>query len=87
MRAIALMIFVLLFLMSIIAHADHLTDQRTTVEQKNCQLCNQGVDTPPEHPHVKAIVVTRYNSFISQTTKTDFPPSQFIQPPLRAPPF
>lgn len=87
MNAIALMVFVLLFLTSVVAHADHLVDQRTTVEQQGCQLCNQGIDTPPELPKIQAIVVTRYHLFIDQITTAEFTLSQFIQPLLRAPPF
>lgn len=87
MRAIALMVFVLLFLTSVVAHADHLADQRTAVEQQNCQLCNQGIDTPSEVSQIQATVVTRYYSYTPQITTTEFPPSQFVQPPLRAPPF
>lgn len=87
MRATAFMVFVLFFLTSVVAHADHLVDQRTTVEQQSCQLCNQGIDTPSEVPQVQATVVTRYNSYTPQVTTTEFPPSQFVQPPLRAPPF
>ena len=87
MNAIALMVFVLLFLTSILAHADHLTDNNTTIEQQNCQLCNQGIDTPPEESLVQAIVITRYTSFISQVIINDFLPNQFVQPLLRAPPF
>jgi hypothetical protein len=87
MNATALMVFVLLFLTSILAHADHLTDNNTTIEQQNCQLCNQGIDTPPEESIVQAIVISRYNSFIPEVIINDFLPSQFVQPLLRAPPF
>mgnify|MGYP003384579154 FL=1 len=87
MRAIALMVFVLFFLTSVVAHADHLVEQRTTVEQQSCQLCNQEIDTPFEVLQVQARIVTRYNSYAAQVTTTEFPPSQFVQPPLRAPPF
>ncbi|WP_136037996.1 hypothetical protein [Candidatus Colwellia aromaticivorans] len=81
------MVFVLLFLTSVLAHADHLVDQRTAVEQQDCQLCNQGIDIPPELPQVQAIVVTGYNFYTSQLTTAEFTLSQFVQPLLRAPPF
>lgn len=86
MKAIALMVFVLLFLTSVVAHADHLVTQGSTAEQQNCQLCNQGVDIPPELPKIQAIVVTRYNLFTAKVTAAEFTSSQFIQPLLRAPP-
>jgi len=87
MKAIAIMVFMLLFLTSVLAHADHLVDQKTTVEQQDCQLCNQGIDTPSDLPQIQTSVVTRYNLFTAKVTTIDFTPKQFIQPPLRAPPF
>jgi len=87
MKAIALMVFVLLFLTSVLAHADHLVAQKTTSEQQGCQLCNQGIDTPPELPQVQAPVVTRYSFFTAKVTTVEFTLTQFVQPLLRAPPF
>jgi len=87
MKAIALMVFVLLFLTSTLAHADHLVDQRAAVEQQDCQLCIQGIDTPPGLPQVQEFVVTRYNLYTSHVNTADFVLNQFVQPRLRAPPF
>lgn len=87
MKAIALMVFLLVFLTSILVHADHLLDQKTIVEQQDCHLCTQGIDTPRELPQVQAAVVTRYNPFFTLLTTTNFTRKLFIQPPLRAPPF
>ncbi|HCH70415.1 MAG TPA: hypothetical protein DE042_08090 [Colwellia sp.] len=87
MNAIVLMVFLLLFLTSIFVHADHLVAQGQTTEQQGCQLCNQGIDTPPELSTIEAVVVTRYNFFTAQITTAEFTLSQFIQPLLRAPPF
>ncbi|MFT7005830.1 MAG: hypothetical protein ACJAXJ_000331 [Colwellia sp.] len=86
MKAIALMVFVLIFLTSVLAHADHLADQGTAAEQQDCHICNQGIHTPPELPKIQAIVVTRYNLFTAKVTAAEFTSSQFIQPLLRAPP-
>lgn len=87
MKATALMVFVLLFLTSVIAHADHLVVQEITIEQQDCQLCNQGIDSPSALSQVKAAVVSRYSLFTAKVTITEFMLSQFVQPPLRAPPF
>ncbi|PHR83522.1 MAG: hypothetical protein COA59_11925 [Colwellia sp.] len=87
MKAIALMVFVLLFLTSVLAHADHLIDQSTAIEQQDCQLCNQGIDTPPDLPQVKASIVTHGVFFTITVTTAEFSFSQFVQPLLRAPPF
>jgi hypothetical protein len=87
MNAIALMVFVLLFLTSVLAHADHLVTQKTTAEQQGCQLCNQGIDTPPELPQVQVPVDTRYSFFTAKITTVEFTLTQFVQPLLRAPPF
>jgi len=87
MNAIALMVFVFIFLTSTLAHAEHLADKNTTIEQQNCQLCNLVIDTPPEEPSVQTVVIARYNLFKPQEFITDFSPSQFVQPLLRAPPF
>jgi len=87
MKAIALMVFLLLFLTSVITHADHLALQQTTVEQQDCQLCNQGIDTPPELPQIQTIAISRYNFVIAKVTTSPFTLSHFVQPPSRAPPF
>ena len=86
MKAIALMVFLLCFLTSTFAHAEHLVAQDNIAEQQDCQLCNQGIDTPPDIPQLKETVVTRYNVFAAIVTTADFTSTQFIQPPLRAPP-
>lgn len=87
MKAIALVVFLLLFLTSVLAHAEHLVFQETTVEQQDCQLCNQGIDTPPELTQIQAITVSRYNLFIAKVATPQFTLSYFVQPPSRAPPF
>lgn len=87
MNAAAFMVLVLLFLTSMLAHADHLLDENTIIEQQHCQFCNQGIDTPPEETLAQVAAIACYSPFISQISNTDFLPSQFVQPPLRAPPF
>ncbi|MBL4821962.1 MAG: hypothetical protein JKX90_00355 [Colwellia sp.] len=87
MKAIALMVFLLLLLTSILAHADHLALQQTIVGQQDCQLCNQGIDTPPALPQIKTLAVSRYNFVITKITTSPLALSYFVQPPSRAPPF
>jgi len=87
MKAIALMVFLLLFLVSTLAHADHLASQVTAIDQQDCHICNQGIDTPPELPQVYAIIVTRYNLVTEAIATTDFSLNYFVKPPSRAPPF
>ena len=86
MNALALMVFVLLFFTSTLVHADHLIEQTTDVEQSECYICHQGVDTPPELPTVQIIFVASYchNSYNAVTAQ--FKVNNFVQPQLRAPP-
>lgn len=86
MKAVALMVFLLLFLTSVIAHAEHLVFQDTTLEQQDCQLCNHGIDTPPDLLKIKMLGVTRYYFVISKAIATKYTPGYFIIPPSRAPP-
>lgn len=87
MKAIALIVVVLIFLISLLAHADHLALQKTIADQQDCQLCNQGIDTPPELSEIQAIIATRYSSLTIKITIAKSTFSQFFQPLLRAPPF
>jgi hypothetical protein len=87
MNAAGLMVFVLLFLTSVLAHADHLVTQKTTAEQQGCQLCNEGIDTIPELPQVQAPVDTRYSFLTAKITTVEFTLTQCVQLFLRAPPF
>lgn len=87
MKASALMVFLLLFLTSVLAHAEHLVLQETAIEQQDCQLCNKGIDTPPALLLIKAKSVTQYTNARAKEVTIEFALSYFIQPPSRAPPF
>lgn len=87
MKASSLMVFLLLFLTSVLAHAEHLALQETAVEQQDCHICNQGIDTPPELPQIQAISVSRYNLVTWKAVTTKFTLSYYVIPPSRAPPF
>lgn len=86
MNALALMVFVLFFLTSTLVHADHLVSHTINVDQQECYICHQGVDTPPELPQVKSPYSANYCNNTYQTTKALFKLSSFVQPQLRAPP-
>jgi len=86
MSAIALMAFLLLFLTSTLAHADHLIEQSVNVEQQECYICHQCVDTPPEQPQVQVVAVTSYQLKPQKILTVTFKASGFVQPQLRAPP-
>lgn len=86
MKAIALMVFLLLFLSSTLAHAEHLASTAIAIEQQDCHICNQGIDTPPKLLQVHANITTRYNLVTQAIFTTDFSLSNFVKPPLRAPP-
>jgi len=87
MKAMALMVFVLCFLTSVLTHAEHLVSPSVTVEQQDCHLCNQGIDTPPELPHVQAQANNSYSVIIFELIVAEFKRSNFVLPSLRAPPF
>lgn len=86
MNAIALMVFVLLFLVSTLVHADHLAEQTSNVEQSECYICHQGLDTPPELPQVKLLSIAHYFFTPKSIITIELKASDFVNPQLRAPP-
>lgn len=86
MNAQALMVFLLLFFASTLVHADHLIEQGTNVEQIECYLCHQGLDTPPELPQIQLFAVTSHFISLQTVTSVEVKSSDYVQPQLRAPP-
>jgi len=86
MNALALVVFVLLFLTSTLVHADHLTDHSLSSEQQECYICHQGIDTPPELPQIRFHYVASYNLKLQKVTIVHGKVNDFMQPQLRAPP-
>ena len=80
------MVFVLLFLASTLVHADHLTEQSTNVEQIECYLCHQGLDTPPELSQTQLLTTVSYFLPSQPAVTIEFMSNYFVQPQLRAPP-
>ncbi len=86
MNAIALMVFVVLFLTSALVHADHLIEQSLNVEQQECYICHQGLDTPAELPKIQTPFVVSSYLRVAKAVTAEFKLNSFIQPQLRAPP-
>lgn len=85
-NALALVVFVLFFLTSNIVHANHIAIQNSSVEQQECYICHQGLDTPPELPQIQHDFIAIYSSNLFEVVSTEFKVSSFVQPQLRAPP-
>lgn len=87
MNALVSMVF-LLFLTSTLVHANHLIeiDQSTHLEQQECFVCHQGIDTPPELPQIQHHAIARYYFTLFKTITAAFKANVFVQPQLRAPP-
>jgi hypothetical protein len=86
MNATALMVFLLFFLISTLVHAEHSTEHTLNADQQDCYLCHQGVDTPPDLPQLQIVCVADYSVNIHGAVCAQFIVSNFVQPPLRAPP-
>lgn len=87
MKAFALMVFLLLFLISGLAHAEHLVQQDINPEQQDCHICSQGIDTPPKLLQIKTTNASLYGVVVAKDNVIQTPLSSFVQPPSRAPPF
>ena len=85
-NALALAVFVLLFLMSTLVHANHIASNAIHAEQQECYICHQGIDTPPVLTQVKNIFVASYYTDLYDLSIAKFKVNNFVQPPLRAPP-
>ena len=86
MNALALMVFVLLFLTSTLVHADHIVEQSINVEQQECHICNQGIDKPTALPQVQPLSIVSYQLSPYEVVAARFKVSYFVYPQLRAPP-
>jgi len=86
MNAFVVVGFLLLFFTSVLVHANHLIDQTTHVEQQECFVCHQGIDTPPELPQIQYCAVASYYFTLFKTATAAFKHYFFVQPQLRAPP-
>ncbi len=84
--AYATMLFVLLFLASSLAHADHLFDVTSIAEQQECHICHQGIDAPPELSQFEFNITSIYSYISSKIAVVVVNKLYFIQPQLRAPP-
>jgi len=85
-----LVVFLLCFLQSSLAHAEHFTDhfneQLPTVEFQDCHTCHQGMDAPPALLSLQWLSASGYYFIVSSNSSTQLIQPQFVQPLLRAPP-
>ena len=86
MNASALVVFLLLFLISILAHANHIATTGVNTEQQECYICHQGLDTPPDLPKIQNGFIASYCYTTFCLISALFKVNDFVQPPLRAPP-
>lgn len=86
MNAIALMVFLLLFLTSTLVHAQHIAVNSDIVEQQECHICYHSSDMPPVFPEIQVCTAHHYMLDVNQYTATLTKTNNFVQPPLRAPP-
>lgn len=85
-NVLALVVFLLFFLSSTLVHANHIVAEAIHAEQQECYICHQGIDNPPELPQIKNLFVASYNNKFFQLVSTQCKVSNYILPPLRAPP-
>lgn len=86
MNALALMVFLLLFLASTLVHANHLIAQATNVEASECYICHQGLDTPSDLPTIQFLLTVGYPLKSDEIVSALFKVTYFVYPQLRAPP-
>lgn len=86
MNVSALVVFLLVFLLSIFAHANHVAIDTLNAEQQDCYICQQSLDTPPELPKIQSEFFASYCYSTIDLVSALFKGSDFAQPQLRAPP-
>lgn len=86
MNASALVVFLLLFLISTLAHADHITTAGVNAEQQDCYICYQGLDTPPDLSKSASGFLASYCYTTFDLISVQLKINDFVQPLLRAPP-
>ncbi len=80
----------LLFCATLFAHSEHYAqvefDAYASFEQHDCNLCQQGIDTPPSPIKLYPISSGLINYVKTRIIKLEFPSPAHVNPPLRAPP-
>lgn len=85
-NASALVVFLLLFLGSIFAHANHIASESINAEQQDCYICQLGLDSPPDLPKINNGFSANYCCSEIDIISVFFKDNDFAQPQLRAPP-
>jgi len=79
-----------LFLVTFFAHSGHFTqvdsDTLSTFELHDCNLCQQGIDSPPAPLVLNPVNETVFFIENTQHDSVMLFPLSYVYPPLRAPP-
>lgn len=86
MNASALVVFLLLFLLSTFAHANHVAKASINVEQQDCYICQQALDTTPDLPIIHHRFIVSYTYVLIDIISVLYKDNDYAQPQLRAPP-
>ncbi|MCI2283109.1 hypothetical protein L3081_06485 [Colwellia sp. MSW7] len=86
MTALALVVFVVLLITSTFVHASHVAINDINIEQQECYICHQGLDTPPDLSLIKNDFIASYCYMVADVNSAQFKVNTFVQPHLRAPP-
>jgi hypothetical protein len=80
----------LLFCVTLFVHSEHYAqvefDVFTSFEQHDCNLCQQGIDTPPSPIRLYPISSGITNFDKIRISNLELISSAYVYPPLRAPP-
>ncbi|KGJ95259.1 hypothetical protein [Colwellia psychrerythraea] len=80
----------LLFCATLFVHSEHYAqvefDAYASSEQHDCNLCQQGIDTPPSPIKLYPLSSGVINYDKTRIIKPGLPSPAYVYPPLRAPP-
>ncbi len=76
----------LAFFVAFFSHSEHLTQYNTNVEQQDCHICQQGVDTPPKAIKQSEIFLFAFDVVITSGFSELSVKPYYGMPQLRAPP-
>ena len=86
MTVMTVMVFLLCFFTSAMVHAEHVAKTNSNVEQQECYLCHQGIDTPTQSPQIQFVSIVKFGLLTENFTLVFVKNNDFVQPLLRAPP-
>lgn len=86
MNSKVFMFFLLSFLFSTLAHADHLIEHSVNVQIEDCYICHQDIDTPEALFDIQKPPTYNYTFTLKSSTLAKAKANSFVLPHLRAPP-